>query len=151
MRSIDDIRPLIQARLADLGLELHDLRFFRTGSRGILRIFIDAERGVTIADCEKTSGEISLLLDVENFSDQPYTLEVSSPGADRPLSTEKDFNRNAGRMVTMQVEKADGAKTWMDARIVKCAGGIVTVATDAGETEIPLARISHAKIKLEFK
>jgi len=151
MRSIDDMRPLIQARLAGLGLELHDLRFFRTGSRGIMRIFIDAERGVTIADCEKASGEISLLLDVENFSDQPYTLEVSSPGADRPLSSETDFNRNTGRRASMQVEQADGTKTWMDARIVKCAGGLVTFATDAGEAEIPLARLSHAKIKLEFK
>ncbi|MFP4417547.1 MAG: ribosome maturation factor RimP, partial [Chitinispirillaceae bacterium] len=79
MDKLDRIRPLIEKKVQSLGLELYEIKYIR-GGRSILRVYIDKESGVTIDDCELVSNELSMLLDVEEFSRSPYTLEVSSPG-----------------------------------------------------------------------
>jgi len=84
--------------LADEGIELVDIEFRPSGKRWILRIYIDKQGGVTIADCEKINRELGRVLDVEDFFDHPYTLEVSSPGLTRELKTPEAFHKNRGKL-----------------------------------------------------
>ena len=112
---IESIKPVIEKKLTSMGLELYELKCIKAGSRLILRIFIDKDSSVTVDDCEKASHEISILLDVENFSQTPYTLEVSSPGIDRPLTTEKEFRRLVGNDI--RVHFKEGGKVDLSARM----------------------------------
>ena len=148
----DAIRDLLQAKCTELGYELFDCRFFPAGSRAVLRISIDSPAGVSIGDCERASNEISLLLDVEEFSaGRPYTIEVSSPGIDRTLQTERDFRRTAGRFVVLQmVPHYDGKKT-LRVKVIGCAGGMMQCEIDGAGAELPLALIASGKEELQFK
>lgn len=89
------ILPTVEA----LGYELWACSYLTQGQRSILRITIDSEKGITLADCERVSRQISALLDVEDPLLGRYNLEVSSPGLDRPLIKEKHFQRYVGHNV----------------------------------------------------
>jgi ribosome maturation factor RimP len=148
----DTIREMMQAKCAELGYELFDCRFFQAGSRAVLRITIDAADGVSIGDCERASTELSLLLDVEDFSaGRPYTLEVSSPGIDRTLRTERDFKRTIGRFVVLQMAPQYEGKKTLRVMVVGCADGKVACAIDGLSVELPLSLIASGKEELQFK
>ncbi len=84
-RLVTAIAAFAEPLLADMGLELVEIQYRREGHGWILRFFIDREDGVGIDDCAKASREISARLEVEDLIDHAYTLEVSSPGLERPL------------------------------------------------------------------
>ena len=86
--------------------ELVDVEFVREGSNCFLRAYVDKEGGFTVNDCEKVSREFSDLLDKEDFIEESYILEVSSPGLGRPLKKEKDFARSLGEEVEVKLYKA---------------------------------------------
>ena len=83
--------------LEERGLDLVEVQFRREQRGWVLRLIIDKEDGVTLDDCTVVSRELSQLLDIEDFIDQAYNLEVSSPGLDRPLKSMADFQRFIGR------------------------------------------------------
>ncbi len=148
----ESIKELIVAKLAELGYEPFDIRFFQAGSRALVRITIDARNGVSVGDCEKVSNELSLLLDVEDFSaGRPYTLEVSSPGIDRPLKTERDFRRTAGRFVVLQMAPVFNGKKTLRGKVVNCTNVVVLCEIDGIITELPLSLIVSGKEELQFK
>ncbi|MEN9450261.1 MAG: ribosome maturation factor RimP [Pseudomonadota bacterium] len=89
------ILPTVEA----LGYELWACLYLTQGQQSVLRIYIDCEKGITLADCERVSRQISALLDVEDPLLGRYNLEVSSPGLDRPLIKEKHFQRYVGHTV----------------------------------------------------
>lgn len=89
------ILPTVEA----LGYELWACLYLTQGQQSVLRIYIDSEKGITLADCERVSRQISALLDVEDPLLGRYNLEVSSPGLDRPLIREKHFQRYIGHTV----------------------------------------------------
>jgi len=91
------VTRLVEPILEEGSLELVDLEFKPSGRRWSLKVFIDKEGGVTIADCEHVSRELGRILDVEDFIEPSYILEVSSPGLTRALRGEKDFERFKGR------------------------------------------------------
>ena len=147
---IEGIKPLIEKKLASMGLELYELKCIRAGTRLIVRIYIDKEGSVTVGDCEKANFEISILLDVENFSQKPYTLEVSSPGIDRLLTTEKDFRRAVGNNVKLSLNDIEGKNKTVLGRLVTCSDGNVTIEMINGTQTIPLSDIKSGKIKIKF-
>ena len=152
MASLEEIEPLISEKCAEFGVELYEARFFRAGSRSILRIFIDRPEGVSIADCEKVSNALSVLLDVENFmGGRPYTFEVSSPGIDRPLKTEKDFRRIYGRDVVVHSAVPGGTTASYTGTVVSCDGGILRLSCDGATREIPLDTVLSGKEQVRFK
>ncbi|HEY2567567.1 MAG TPA: ribosome maturation factor RimP [Candidatus Aquirickettsiella sp.] len=89
------ILPTVEA----LGYELWACIYLTQGQQSVLRITIDSEKGITLADCERVSRQVSALLDVENPLSGRYNLEVSSPGLDRPLIKEKHYQRYVGHNV----------------------------------------------------
>jgi ribosome maturation factor RimP len=148
----ETIRELIAAKCAELGFELFDVRYFQAGSRAVMRVTIDSQNGVSIGDCERASQELSVMLDVEDFSaGRPYILEVSSPGIDRPLRTERDFRRSIGRFVMLNMTPQYEGKKTLRVKVTGCSGGIVQGELDGSAVELPLSAISSGKEELQFK
>jgi ribosome maturation factor RimP len=97
---LEDIRAVVDRVARSEGMELVDVEFQPSGSR-LLRVFLDKPGGITHADCELVSRQVSTILDVEDLvpGNRPYVLEVSSPGLDRRLVRQEDFRRFAGQHV----------------------------------------------------
>jgi ribosome maturation factor RimP len=152
MSFFEQARPLIESKTEELGVEFFDARFFGAGGRSILRITIDRPGGVSIADCERVSGAVGAMLDEGNFFDgKPYTLEVSSPGIDRPLKTERDFKRIAGRDVTLHLSAVVNGKKSLRGKVLDCAGGILNIDTGKDSVNVPLADILSGREEIRFK
>lgn len=145
--------PILEA----LGLELVDIEFKRSGREAVLRLFIDKEGGVTLDDCADVSRELSLVLDVEDFIPGHYSLEVSSPGLDRPLKTPADYERFAGRLVKIRTyepfcdDDGNKRKTFLGT-LVGLSDGVVRMKLTEGQTAaIPMERIAKANLEFEFE
>ncbi|MBN1980228.1 MAG: ribosome maturation factor RimP [Chitinivibrionales bacterium] len=151
---MEHFESLISQKLEAMGYELYELKYIRAGSHSILRVFIDKEQGkqgITIADCEKVSTVLSVLLDVENFSTMPYTLEVSSPGIDRILHTEKDFRRVIGKTVRLRVDESLAIKgNTLSGILASCDNGTLTVQTKEDRIPIPLQNVMSGKVEITF-
>lgn len=100
------------------GVEILNVEIYPGGKGLTLRIFIDKEGGVTIKDCENFSRAIEAILDVEDPIKSSYTLEVSSPGIDRPLKDKKDFLKNIGRNVKITTKEKIADSTFFIGKIV---------------------------------
>lgn len=96
------ITPIIEAN----NFELVDVEYVKEGSSWYLRAYIDKDGGITVDDCELVSRAFSDMLDKEDFIEDSYILEVSSPGLGRPLKKDKDFKRNIGNEVELKLYKA---------------------------------------------
>ena len=150
--TLEEITPIIEDKLKFLRMELYDIKYISAGRHSILRVFIDREGGVTIDDCEKASREISMLLDVENFSQNPYTLEVSSPGADRPLSSQRDFVKVIGHYVRIEMKSEEKQRPVFVGKCVSCIDNVLSLELDdVSEKKIPLEQIAQARLDIRFK
>jgi ribosome maturation factor RimP len=154
MKTLADIRPLIDDKLNFMRLSVYDVKFISAGKRSVLRVYIDKPGGVTIDDCEKASNAISVLLDLENFSNTPYSLEVSSPGLDRVLRGEKDFRMVIGYHVVLRVKDTEKPEIIRDqsGKLSACDHTTLTLELDDEQTmSIPLSNIVNGKIDISFQ
>ena len=103
---IQRLNALLRPALGVLGYELLGCQLLSQGSQRLLRVYIDSEEGVTMDACQAASRQIGAVLDVENPIVGRYVLEVSSPGADRPLFTLAHFERYIGRRVKLRLHHA---------------------------------------------
>ncbi|ODC04861.1 ribosome maturation factor RimP [Terasakiispira papahanaumokuakeensis] len=97
------LQQLIQPVVESLGFELWGIEFFSQGRHTQLRIYIDREAGVHVDDCAKVSHQVSAIMDVEDPISGEYTLEVSSPGMDRPLFSLAHYERLAGERIQLKL------------------------------------------------
>lgn len=134
------------------GVELFGLELLGRGRRSLLRITIDKEGGVTLNDCERFSRDIEALLDVEDAINGPYTLEVSSPGIDRPLRGVEDYRRSIGKLVrVITVEKVDNMSFFVG-RLKDVGEDRITLLLEGGkEVELTFDDISRARLEVEIK
>lgn len=110
---IEKIEQHVLSIVGSMGFELVDLQFRNEGHGWVLRVFIDAEGGITLDHCSRVSREVGQYLDVEEVIEHAYHLEVSSPGIERPLKALKDFERFAGKKCRLKLHEAvDGSKTF---------------------------------------
>jgi ribosome maturation factor RimP len=152
MSSLEQVEPLISEKCSELGFELFESRFFHAGKRSILRIFIDGPDGVTISDCERVSHSLSVMLDVENFMNgRPYTLEVSSPGIDRPLKTERDFCRVSEREVVVHLNEPYRGKSQYKGVVERCENNYLYLNCSGDTLEISLDTVLSGKEEIKFK
>ncbi|HMK43338.1 MAG TPA: ribosome maturation factor RimP [Dissulfurispiraceae bacterium] len=124
----------------DLHFELVSADFVGRARRSLVRVVIDKEGGVTIADCEKMSRALEALLDVEDPISGAYMLEVSSPGLDRPLVSQRDFERSVGKLVRIVTSSQIDRQTFFIGRISDVGDGWVRLK--------PEQRISGKPIKV---
>jgi ribosome maturation factor RimP len=123
------------------------------GKKLLLRITIDKEGGITINDCERMSRSIESILDVEDLIKIPYTLEVSSPGIDRPLIKRSDFERNINRLIRIVTKEKINNQTFFIGRLIDVGEGWIRIKLekkDGKDIFIPMDKISSAKLEIEF-
>lgn len=132
------------------GVEIFDIELLGKGKL-LLRVIIDKEEGVTLNDCERFSKSLGAVLDVENPFPGSYTLEISSPGLDRPLKGIKDFEKNTGKLTRIvTVEKIENQKFFIG-RILEVSNDFVKLLVNERKIDIPFDRISKARLEVEFK
>lgn len=148
----DKVRAVAERVTASRGFELTDVEIKRQGGGHLVRLFVDREGGIGLVDLQSVSEEVSAVLDAEDPIPTPYTLEVSSPGLDRPLKTEADYRRFLGRLARISsYELVDGRRHWTG-RLASVEGGVVSVDLEKEKTvaRIPFAKISHGRLEVEF-
>ncbi len=148
------VRGIAERVTLSRGFELVDIEVKRAGADGVVRIYVDKPGGIGLDDLQTVSVEVSAILDIEDPITSTYTLEVSSPGLDRPLKTEADYLRFVGRLVKISsYEPLDGRRHWTG-RLVAFTDGVAEVALDKeGGTvaRIPFDKISHGRLEVDFK
>jgi len=154
MKNIDElgdkIKKIIEPVINTGGIELYDIEFNRMRGKGLLRVFIEKEGGVTIEDCGRISREIEAVLDVEDPIPFSYVLEVSSPGLDRPLKKLEDFNRYSGNMVRVTTLEPVDNQTFFIGTIDKVENDEISLLLPKNrQVIIPFKNISKARLEVE--
>jgi ribosome maturation factor RimP len=148
-RIADVIRPVIAAA----GMDLESVRVTAAGRRRLLRVVVDSDRGVSLDDAAAVSRELSAALDtVAVMGDFPYTLEVSSPGVDRPLTDLRHWRRAAGRLVQVTVTDSGRARP-VSGRIAAADADGVTLDVEGDpktRRRFPYAQLGAGAIQVEF-
>lgn len=145
--SIESIaNPVVSAE----GMEIVDIEYKRESRGWVLRLYIDKEGGVTIDDCSNISSQLSHLIDVYELISHPFTLEVSSPGLDRPLKKEKDFVKYNGKLVKIKTRDPLESRKNFKGRLLGYSEGVVTIDTGAEIIGLPLNKIVKANLEYEF-
>jgi ribosome maturation factor RimP len=149
--TITSLRQVLEPLLAAESVELVDLQWSRRGRRWVLAIFIDKDGGVTLDDCAHVSRQVGERIEVDNLIAHAYTLEVSSPGLDRPLRSLADYGRFREHLVRIITTMPIQGRTILVGRLKDVEGETVLVeAQDTGLVPIPLAQIKHARLEVEF-
>jgi ribosome maturation factor RimP len=144
---VERVKSIAFPLLQELGLELVDGEFRREAGGWILRLYLDKSGGITLGDCQRVSEELGDLLDVENLIDHPYSLEVSSPGLNRPLSREADFIRFVGQRARVSTSQAIGGQRRFLGILKGFEGGRIMLEREDGSVVlIPHALISKARL-----
>lgn len=142
------LRPVVEG----LGYDLWGIEFRSQGRHSLLRVFIDnPQDGVSVEDCEKVSRQVSGVLDVEDPVANEYTLEVSSPGMDRPLFYLDQFNDWAGHQVSIRLRMAFEGRRKFQGVLKGTEGGDVVVVVDDHEYLLPFESIDKANIVPVFE
>ena len=143
----EQIAELIAPTVEALGLELWGIELQQQGKYSLLRVYIEnRENGVSIEDCEKVSRQVSALLDVEDPISGEYTLEVSSPGMDRPLFTAEQFGLYVGETVNIRLRTAMQGRRKFKGVIERVNEGVVDLLVDGESVAIQLTDIDKANI-----
>jgi ribosome maturation factor RimP len=158
MQPLEHIRAIAERVARSHGLEVWDIVSRRETTGQIVRVFIDrrgpaatAEESVSIEDCEQVSREIGTILDVEDPLPFTYTLEVSSPGLDRPLRGEEDYRRFAGRLAKIVVSEAVDNQKAFEGRLRGVEDRSVLLEGPKGRMHrLPMQLITRARLEVEF-
>lgn len=147
---LKDVSDLAAAVAARRGASLFNLDVTGDGRRTVVRVSIERDGGLSVEDCARISEELSRALDLHDPIPHAYTLEVSSPGLDRPLRSEADFVRFAGRKVELTTrEPIEGRRRWRG-RLMGLDGTDVVVATDTATARLPLGMVASARLVVEM-
>ncbi len=138
--------PLIEPVVGRLGYELIELEYAPGQGRSLLRLFIDREAGVGVADCERVSREVGALLDLEDPIPGAYTLEVSSPGFDRLLRTPAHFGRFLGSRVFVELKEPREGRRRYTGRLLTADEAGIALEVDKQHVEIAFAEIGKARL-----
>ena len=150
----ETVEQLVTPIVDELNLELVDIEYVKEGKDWFLRVFIDKETGVDIEECGMVSEGLSEKLDAEDPIPYNYFLEVSSPGAERPLKKDSDFIKAVGKNVYIKTyEPIDGEKTF-EGVLTQFDGETVTVEvkikTRKKNIEIPYEKVANARLAVVF-
>jgi len=152
--AVDVVRAVAERVTSAHGYELVDVEMARAKGGHLVRLYVDKPGGIGLDELKSVSEEVSAILDVEDPIDSSYTLEVSSPGLDRPLKSEADYRRFAGRLVKLSsYELVDGRRHW-SGRLEAVEAGVVSVRLEkegGAHARIPLAKIAHGRLEVEFR
>lgn len=140
------IQAEVERTLQDFGFELVQIKFGGAGAARALTIYMDSPHGVSADDCQNMTRRLSVLLDALDPIPGSYTLIVSSPELDRPLTRESDFDRFAGQLASVRYRLVGESARTIRGALGGLRGDVAIVATDAGPVEVPLSSIEEAHL-----
>ncbi len=142
-----NLRALLEPAVIALGCELVGIEYRASGKHSLLRVYIDKPEGVTVDDCSAVSYQVSGLLDVEDPVPGHYTLEVSSPGLDRPLFEARDFERFSGHEVKLRMRfPVDGQRNFKGLLQGLHEQQVVIEQQDGTRVNLPLDQVEQARL-----
>lgn len=148
---IEQVNELIEPKLSALNYEIVEVDYLKELGDYYLRIFAYSENGIGLEDCEKIARLVSEILDEKDIIPGAYYLEVSSPGLDRPISTDADFKRSINKNIEIKLYKSiDNIKNYEGTLIDYNKENIKLLNKDGVELEIPRELISLAKLVINF-
>jgi ribosome maturation factor RimP len=158
MQPLDQIRAIAERVAASRGLDVWDIQSRREAGGHVVRIFIDRpgpaaspEESVSIMDCEQVNREIGTILDVEDPLPFTYTLEVSSPGLDRPLRSVDDYRRFSGRLAKVVMKEAVDNQKAFEGRLRGVDEEQVLLEAPNGRVHrLPVRLITRGRLEVEF-
>ena len=140
---IDDlVSPIVDA----LDLEFWGCELVRQGKYSLIRVYIDRESGVDISDCEKVSRQVSAVFDVEEPITEEYTLEVSSPGLERPLFRLEQFRKYVGSIIQLRMKNPQDGRKKFKGDLVRVDDDSIVLSIDGGEVEFQYTDIDKANL-----
>jgi ribosome maturation factor RimP len=137
---------LLEPIVTGLGFELVDLDLHASRRHGVVRLFIDAPAGVTVDECEAVSRRVSSTLDVADPMPGDYSLEVSSPGLDRRLAKEKDYDRFAGSQVQVRLRRLIDGRRRVTGTLLARHGEAIEIRSGETVMRVPLAEVEVARL-----
>lgn len=144
------VENMLMDYLTENGYELVDVEYVKEGSNWYLRIYVDKEGGIDIEDCSKISEYASAKLDEQDPISNAYFLEVSSPGAERPLKKPEDIRKAVGKHVFITTyEPVDGAKEF-EGELLSFDGSKLVVHTGKKESVIDYSKVASARLAIIF-
>ncbi|WP_449241504.1 ribosome maturation factor RimP [Desulfoscipio gibsoniae] len=149
-KTVNAIVQIINPKLVELGLDLVDVKYTREGGRWFLRVFIDKPAGVGLEDCQLVSGSIDPLLDEHDPIPHAYTLEVSSPGLNRPLNKPADFIRFTGENIKLTTFAPVEGRRKFKGKIIAAENCSITLDVDGTSVVLPLNQVASARLSPEF-
>ena len=151
MPDLEQIEKAVSGLLAQEAVELVDLRYLQEGGRWVLRFYLDKHGGITLDDCEKLSSRIGALLDTVDVLMHPYSLEVSSPGLDRRLKRERDFQRFSGHRVKIRLKEPLEGRRRFHGYLKGFEAGKVLLENAGTTVAFEFAAIEEARLDPEIK
>lgn len=150
MEIIEHVKELIAGYLEERNIELVDITYRRQQEGMVLRLLVDTAEGITIKECEELNNFLSEALDKEDLIAERHTLEVSSPGLDRPIKTDRDFERAMGKdLEIMTYVPIDGRKSHTG-KLIGIDKEKIVIEADGISTVIPRDKIAIARLKINF-
>ena len=146
---VDRVRAIVDPVLFDEGTELVDIEYRRESRGWVLRLYLDKAGGVTLDDCTRVSQEVGRILDVEDFIETPYTLEVSSPGLSRRLKTEKDFMKYRGQLIKVKTFASIENRRQFKGRLLGISENKLEIESDGGIFQIALSNVARANLEID--
>jgi len=137
---------MLQPAIEVLDLELWGIEYLTKGRSALLRVYIDSDEGVTIDDCEKVSRQISAILDVEDPITGEYTLEVSSPGLDRPLFTAEQYVAYVGEVINVRLNSPIDGRRKFKGVLNSADPKTIVMTVDNQPVEILFSQIEKANV-----
>lgn len=148
---IRTIKEHCEPIVEELGYDLVDVEYLKENGRYFLRFYIGKPEGITIDDCQIVSEQVGVKLDKLDLIRDSYYLEVSSPGLDRPLETDKDLIRNKGKKIEISLYKTfDGKKKYTGELLDFSEKHIIINPNESGAMEIERDIIANIKLSIDF-
>ena len=146
---LTEIQALVEPILTDREMELVELTTRPHGGQQLIRLLVDRIGGVTVEQCAQVNRRIGEALETANLIEGSYTVEVSSPGLDRPLISKRDFERALGEDVVLTASDENRTKEWQGMLLAFQHGAIV-LKTGGGNVTVPWERVRMAKKALRW-
>ena len=147
---VEQLRALIEPILSDVAMELVELTCHSQGHQQLVRVLVDRVGGVTIAQCARVNQRIGEALEASNMIEGSYTIEVSSPGLDRPLVSKRDFERALGEDLRLEVTVENGRCKELHGMLLAVQSEAIVLKTTSGNLTLPMAQIRMAKKALQW-
>ena len=146
---LDRVRFMVDPILSTQGMELVEVEYRREGNGWVLRLYIDKEGGITVEDCSRVSQEVGRSLDVEDFISTPYTLEVSSPGLNRPLKSRRDFSKYRNHLIKLKTVDPIQNRRHFKGKLTGVSETWIEIEVAGEVFQIPLSNVAKANLEID--